>query len=71
MKDFSGIENITGYLAQAEMETQKLALSWENTSASSITSQGNIESMDKDCKWTNCTSFEGGHFSKQCNTAME
>lgn len=35
MKDFSGIENITGYLAQAEMETQKLALSWENTSASS------------------------------------
>lgn len=37
----------------------------------SITSQGNIESMDKDCKWTNCTSFEGGLFSKQCYTAME
>lgn len=35
MKGLSGIENTTGYLAQAEMETQKLALSWENTSARS------------------------------------
>lgn len=35
LKGFSGIENITGYLAQADLETQKLALSWENTSARS------------------------------------